>query len=106
MAEVLVNRFLSWSTTVKASLKVIKFMIVRIVKKQASKYWSGYANLVASENGYAFVANVMYVGTSDDGDDINSFDDFFKDIYPENLIDRSDKTFDTFYQKLTNQVRS
>lgn len=71
---------------------------------QASKYWSGYANIVASGDSYAFIANVMYVGTPEDGDDINSFDDFFKEIYPDNLIDRSDKTFDTFFQKLTNQV--
>jgi len=78
--------------------------IVNLLIKQASKYWSGYANLLADANGYAVQTSVMYVGTPEDGDDINSFDEFFKDVYPDNIVSQTDNTFDTFLQKLLSQV--
>ena len=48
----------------------------------------------------------LYVGTAEDDGDYNNLDDWFKDVHPENLFDSSEQTFDTFYDKLLNQVRA
>ncbi len=47
----------------------------------------------------------LYVGTAEDDGDYNNLDDWFKDVHPENLFDSSEQTFDTFFDKLLNQVR-
>ncbi len=46
----------------------------------------------------------LYVGTAEDDGDYNNLDDWFKDVYPQNLYASNEKTFDTFYDKLLNQV--
>ena len=72
---------------------------------QASRYWSSYANLVVGEDGkYAFVMTALYVGRAEDEGDFTGLDDWFKHVYPDNLIGSSEQTFDTFFDKLLNQV--
>jgi hypothetical protein len=48
----------------------------------------------------------LYIGTAEDEGDYNNLDDWFKGVYPENLIASSKQTFDTFFDKLLNQVGS
>ena len=50
--------------------------------------------------------NALYVGTADDEGDFTGLDDWFKDVYPNNLIDSNEHTFDTFYDKLLDQVKN
>jgi hypothetical protein len=60
---------------------------------------------VVAENGqYGFVMTALYVGTAEDEGDFTGLDDWFSSVYPDNLIDSSENTFDTFYDKLLNQV--
>ncbi len=74
---------------------------------QASRYWSSYANLVVvGEGTYGFVVNALYIGKAEDDDgDFNSFDEWFKTAYPDNLVESSETVYDTFFDKLLSQVR-
>ena len=47
----------------------------------------------------------MYVGKpEDDPADFSNFEEWFKDVYPDNLLLNNEKTHDTFYDKLLSQV--
>ena len=47
----------------------------------------------------------LYAGREeDDSSDFQSFDEWFKEVYPNNLLESTEKKFDTFLDKLLSQV--
>ena len=73
---------------------------------KASKYWSSYGMVIAGPNSeyYFSIADALFVGTEEDGDDYWTLYHTFKDKYIENQISYDVQQFDTYWQKANNQT--
>ena len=70
----------------------------------ASKYWSSYAQLIPYEDYFYFsIGDALFVGNENDGEDYWSFYNALYDVYPENIINLVNETFDTYWEKASHQ---
>ena len=74
---------------------------------QTSKYWSSYGVLIPGGDGeyYFAISEALYVGSpEDEGGDYDSFENTFRDLYPDKRVLEDFKTFDTFHEKTLSQL--